>query len=123
MDLLSQRSGGNKNSILEQRFIQQVLQESAGEMNDDMLKVMLNKGFTDAALLGNRSFNVNNNILSYTHLKRHRFIDMSTRKTKNTVVKKVSHPIHNRILYGNANNIVRKLSFAFTEKTKQLLMF
>lgn len=122
MDLLTQRSGGNKDAILQERFIQQVLSEEAQEINEEMLKVMASRGFTDSKLLGDRSFNVNNGVLSYTHLKRHRFIDMNSRTTKSGTIKKVSHPIHNRILFGFANNIVRRLSFEFTDRTKRLLL-
>lgn len=122
MDLLAQRSGGNKDSILQEKFIQKILSEEADEMDSEMIKLMMSRGFTDSALLTGRSFNVNNGVLAYNHLQRHRFIDMNTRNTKSGKIKKVAHPIHNRILFGFANNIVRRLSFEFTDKTKQLLM-
>ena len=122
MDLLAQRSGGNKDAILQERFIQQILTEEGQNINQEMVKVMASRGFTDSALIGDRAFNVNGTILSYTHLKRHRFIDMNSRATKTGKIKKVSHPIHNRILFGFANNIVRRLSFEFTDQTKQLLL-
>lgn len=122
MDLLAQRSGGNKDSILQERFIQKVLSEEAQDMDTEIMKVMMSRGFTDSSLLTGKNFNVNNGVLAYNHLQRHRFIDMNTRNTKSGKIKKVSHPIHNRILFGFANNIVRRLSFEFTDRTKQLLM-
>lgn len=121
MDLLSQRSGGNKDAILHERFIQQILTEEAKEINQEMVKVMASRGFSNSQLIGDRKFNVNNGILAYTHLKRHRFIDMNTIKTKSGTIKKTAHPIHNRILFGFANTIVRRLSFEFTEQTKAIL--
>jgi len=51
-------------------------------------------------------------------LAKHRFIDMKRRRTRDGVIKKKNYPIHNRILWGHANNVVRRITFGFTEDVK-----
>lgn len=58
--------------------------------------------------------------LSVSHAKRQRFLDMKTRKLKSGgTVRKKAYTIHNRELYGRLNNIIRQLSFGFTEAVKE----
>jgi len=100
---------------LEDRFIQQVLREEGNEIKIEQLKFMSSRGFTSTELLTKINTVVNNTTLQHTHLTRHRFIDMKTRNTRQGKIKKKNHPIHNRILFGHMNNVVRRLSFGFTE--------
>ncbi len=100
---------------LEDRFIQQVLREEGNKIKIEQLKFMSSRGFTSTELLTKINTVVNNTTLQHTHLTRHRFIDMKTRNTRQGKIKKKNHPIHNRILFGHMNNVVRRLSFGFTE--------
>ena len=112
----------NNNDLLEQRFISRILLEEGHNMKKAQTKVMSSEGFRSRALLNNRSFTEKNNTLTYSHLKVHRFVDMSTRTSKEGKKRKISHPIHNRILFGHANNIVRRMSFEYTSQMKEMLM-
>lgn len=72
---------------------------------------------------GDRSFATGgNNTLIHRHMKRHRFIDMNSRQTQNGKIKKKSYPIHNKILYGFAGELVKRLSFGFTQEVKKEMM-
>lgn len=117
MDLLQKRSKAAE-AILKKRYITEVLREEGQEMDKAMLKKMAS--FTPETI-GKRTFTVNNNTLGYLHAKRLRFIDMKTRQTKKGKKKKKSYPIHNRPIFGVANNIIKRLSFGFTEATKEKL--
>ena len=112
----------NNNDLLEQRFISRILLEEGQNMKQAQTKLMSQQGFRSRALLNNRTFTESNNKLTYSHLKVHRFVDMSTRTTKTGKKRKIAHPIHNRILYGHANNIVRRMSFEYTSQMKAMLM-
>lgn len=100
---------------LEDRFIQQVLREEGNEIKMAQIKLMSSRGFTSPELMTKIDTAVNNTTLHHTHLMRHRFIDMKTRQTRQGKIKKKNHPIHNRVLFGHMNNIVRRLSFGFTD--------
>lgn len=82
---------------------------------------MSGSGFKSRELFANRSIDATDTVLSFEHLAKHRFIDMKRRRTPNGVISKKNYPIHNRILFGYANNIVRRLSFGFTEGTREIM--
>lgn len=110
------------NTALEIRFISRILREEAANMDQAQKKVMSSAGFQSRKMTTGRSFLVKDNQLIYTHRPEHRFVDMSTRKTKLGTVKKIAHPIHNKILWGYANNIVQRIGFEFTQETKEMLL-
>jgi hypothetical protein len=91
-------------------------------MKTAQTKVMLGRGFQSRELLRDRHFSEKDQVLTYRHQKVHRYLDMSTRATKEGKRRKQSHPIHNRILFGHANNIVRRHSFEYTSRMRDMLM-
>lgn len=107
---------------LEKKFVSRILLEEGQKMHAAQTKLMGQEGFSSRHLLQQRKFTESEQKLLYKHSKALRFVDMKTRNTKKGKVKKVSYPVHNRILYGHANNIVRRVSFGFTERVKQELM-
>jgi hypothetical protein len=111
----------SKQNSLESKFISHTLHKEAMDIDQAQLLKMSRSGFTSPELLSGRSFSTNDTQLQLRHLARHRFIDMRSRKTKNGRIEKVSYSIHNKILFGHANNIVRNLSFGFTDATKELM--
>ena len=60
--------------------------------------------------------------LVYRHNNTNRFIDMRRRRTNQGVVNKKNYPIHNKPLFGYANEIVWRISFGFTQEVKDELM-
>jgi DNA-binding cell septation regulator SpoVG len=111
-----------KESAIQDEFVSRILLDESRGMDEDMRKVMSQNQFTSRKMLEDRNFKVVDNKLIYTHKPEHRFVDMATRNTKNGKVKKVSHPIHNKILFGRANNVVRRLTIEYTEEIKQLIL-
>ncbi len=119
MNLLQQREK-HKNDILEGKFIRKVTGEIATEIEKAQDSLMASRGFSDASWQ-ERSFASTDKGLVYTHLGKHRFVDMRTRNTENGKKPKKSHPIHNRIVFAQYNNLIRELSFGFTDAVKQEL--
>jgi len=102
-------------AIAEGKFISKVLQEEAKDLDVDIKERM--SSFS-SAFWAQRNFSENNNVLTYTTQKVHRFHDMKTRQTNNGVIKKKRTEIHNKPIFGHLNNIVRELSYGFTEAVK-----
>ncbi|RXG32064.1 hypothetical protein [Leeuwenhoekiella marinoflava] len=101
---------------LEKRFIAKVLQEEAKEITAEQDKIF--SRFNNSDWKNNRSFEVKGTTLEEKHLPKHRFVDMKTLETRAGKIKKRNYPVHNKIMYGHANNIVRGISFGFTEQVK-----
>lgn len=114
-DLLQKRAKIN-GDILEKRYIQKVLREEGDDINTEMNKRM--NGFTEQTK-GERNFDVEGTALVYDHPMRLRFIDMKRRQTKHGKTKKKNYPIHNKPLFGYANNIVRRIMYGFTDQVKE----
>lgn len=121
MDLLDQRDNNGHDSILKKRFIQSVMQEAKEDIDKAQRNYLSSRGFEANDWYDGRGFTVSTDGLEYTHLKKHRFVDMKTRRTKEGIKKKRSHPIHNRIIWGHYNNIIKELHFGFTEEIKEKL--
>lgn len=120
MDLLDKRQKAS-NELLQQRFIQRILKEESREIDMAQNKLMVSRGFNSPEFYQSRSFTVSDTNLQFDHLAKHRFVDMKTRLTQSGRKPKKSHPIHNRILYGHANNIVFRLSVEYTQRMKEML--
>lgn len=120
MNLRNQRNQ-TKEAILNGRFVEYILNKHAKLIDADIQGKMNAFGF-HSPLWKNRYFSVTKNVLSYTHLLQHRFVDMQTRQSKSGKIKKHSHAIHNRIMFGHAGEIVRELTFGFTQALKAQLM-
>ena len=105
-------------SVLQGKFIEQTLKKHGETINIEIGKRQASAGFR-SAFWSKRNFATKGNTMVYTHLKQHRFIDMRTRKTKSGTKKKKNYPHHNRILYGQANNLVRELAYGFVTAIKE----
>lgn len=117
MGLLQDRS--DQDDIIKARFITKVLRSTGADVKKAQDKYFSSRGFNMGNGWNDRSFTVTDNVLDYQHLSKHRFVDMKTREVKGQKKSKKSHKIHNRIFWGNYNNLIRELSFGFTEEIKQ----
>ena len=106
--------------ILKGRFIKRVFSENSVYIDKSVSKEITTRGF-ESAEWGDRSFTISDSALTYQHLGRHRFVDMKTRNTKKGKIRKKNHPIHNRIVFGHYNNIIRDLKYGFTDAVKEEL--
>lgn len=120
MPLLESRENLSQ-QILERRFIRRVLQDSSKDIDRAQQSYMSGRGFENNDWYSGRSFVVTENELGYTHLKKHRFVDMRTRTSKQGKKRKKSHPVHNKIIWGHYNNIIKELHFGFTNAVKEEL--
>ena len=107
--------------ILERRFIRRVLQDTSKDIDHAQRAYISGRGFENNDWNSKRGFTVTQNEMGYTHLKKHRFVDMKTRTSKNGKVRKKSHPIHNKIIWGHYNNVIKELHFGFTNAIKEEL--
>lgn len=116
MNLLQRRKDTSE-ALFKNRFIRQILNEESKEISLAQSKLLASRGFTGSNLHSDRHFSVTDTAMKYEHLKKHRFVDMRRRQGQ----KKKHHPVHNRILYGHANTIIKRLHFGFTIATKDIL--
>jgi len=105
--------------ILKGRFISRILREEG--QNIEQAKLREVSKFASRNLFAARYAN-NDSKLTMTHPIALRFIDMKTRQTKKGKIRKKSHPVHNKIVMGHANNIVRRVSFEYTSAMKESLL-
>lgn len=121
MNILDRRKEKSE-AILKDQFIRQQLIEEKKDLDADMVSLMQRRGFKSQDFYSGRDFRVNDNRLDYIHLPKHRFVDMKyiTGKRKGRYKKK-NYPVHNKMLFGHANNIIRRLQFGFTEAVKEQL--
>lgn len=112
-------------SVIEGRFVEQVLRDQAASILTDSRREM--RGFSQAKWR-NVKMTVDKNTLNYQHLAVHRFIDMKTRKASNYKAstrkmkggrqKKGNYPIHNKVIFQHKRFIIKRLSFGFTDEVK-----
>jgi hypothetical protein len=107
--------------ILERRFIRRVLQDTSKDIDQAQRSYMSSRGFEAQNWFSGRGFLASENSLQYSHLKKHRFVDMKTRNTPSGKVRKKPHPIHNKIIWGHYNNVIKELHFGFTNAIKEEL--
>lgn len=107
------------NDILKGRFISRILREEG--QNIEQAKLRAVSQFTSRNNFAAQYTN-NDTTLTMTHPMVLRFIDMKTRNTKKGKIRKKSHPVHNKIIFGHANNLVRRISFEYTSEMKEMLM-
>jgi hypothetical protein len=119
MGLLQDRT--NPDDILKGRFIRKVLQSTGADINKAQNAYFASRGFNMSNGWNDRTFSVTDNALDYSHLKKHRFVDMKNREVNGKKRPKKSHKIHNKIFWGNYNNVIRELSFGFSEEIKEEL--
>ena len=99
--------------VLKGKFVKRVFKEQSEDIDRAIGKVIKNNSFQSTAW-GNRSFVTSSSALTYTHLKRHRFVNMKRVRSGNEIINKRSYPIHNQIIYGHYNSIIRQLKYGFT---------
>lgn len=114
MNLLEKRRD-NADLILKGRFIRTVLQDQSKSMKDAQTKIMTERGFKTPQFFNRRRFEINEDKMTMEILTIHRFVDIRTRQTKTGVIKKKSHPIYNRIVFGHIPNIVRQISYGYSD--------
>ncbi len=112
-DLRAQGTSG----ISEGRFVRKVLKEQGGDILSAQEKRM--SRFTSPDWFEKRGMKADDSRLTITELKKHRYIDMKTRNTRHGKKKKKNYPIYNKIMFGHLNNIVRELSYGYTEEVVQ----
>lgn len=115
MSLISERNK-RLDEVLKGKFIHSKLEETSKEIEALQRKEIAS---FNSSFWNNRSFRVSNGQLIYTHDKRHRYLDMKTRANKTgSKKKKKSRSIHNKIIWGQYNYLIRELSFGYTEAVK-----
>lgn len=120
MNLLQSRENF-ADQILERRFVKKTLLGTGADINKAQKNLMSSRGFETNDWYSGREFLVSDNTLDYIHLKKHRFVDMKTRTTKKGTNRKKNHPVHNRIIWGHYNNLIKELHFGFTNAVKEEL--
>jgi len=109
------------NEVLEGRFIKRVMSEESQDINLAQIKYMDSHGFSNQDWRTGRSFVASETALEYSQLLKVRFVDMKSISAGMAKHKKKSHPIHNRIVYGHYNNIIREMKYGFTDAVKEEL--
>ena len=107
--------------IIERRFIKKTLQDVGKDIDKAQRNYMSSRGFENNDWFSDRGFKVSDGEMEYTHLKKHRFVDMKTRTSKSGTKRKKSHPIHNKIIWGHYNNVIKELHFGFTNAVQEEL--
>ena len=120
MSLLDSRQS-TVDEILQGRFIRSVSQDTAKDIDQAQRKYMSSRGFESNSWYSGRSFIATVNGFEYTHLKKHRFVDMKIRDSKKGRNRRKSHPIHNKIIWHHYNNLIKQMHFGFTEAVKHQL--
>ncbi len=108
-------------SILEGRFIRKVMQSTGTDIEHAQKAYMSSRGFESDNWYSGRGFVATTNSLEISHLKKHRFVDMKIRNTPKGKVRKKQHPVHNRIIWGHYNNVIKELHFGFTHAVQEEL--
>lgn len=104
-------------SILERRFIELTLQETAKDWKKSNARLYRKFNFENPDFTTSQNFTVTDNKLIYGHLIKTRFIDM---KRVNGVVKK-RYPIHNSQVFGYFFGIIKDLQTGYTQDVQQML--
>src|SRR5690554_6086196 len=111
----------NADDILKGRFVKRVFQETAISIDKAVSSTMSKRGFQSPEW-EHRSFQTSDSALTYQHPIQNRFVDMRTRNNEKTGRKrKKHHPVHNRIIFGHYSQVIKELSFGFTEAVREEL--
>lgn len=108
-------------AILEGRFIRKVSQTMTQVIDKAQTAYMSSRGFESDNWYSGRGFVATETGLEYSHLKKHRFVDMKSRNSSKGKVRKKQHPVHNRIIWGHYNNMIKELHFGFTHAVQEEL--
>ncbi|MGV0927177.1 hypothetical protein ACTS9K_08435 [Empedobacter sp. ULE_I145] len=113
MNLIEKRRD-NADHVLKKRFIKRVL-STEGNSILKMQRELINENDFKNPNFNNLSLEVSDFRTTISLVKLHRFVDMKTRKTKNGIIKKKNYPIYNKIIFGHLNNIIKEISFGYTD--------
>ena len=98
---------GNELVRAHKREIQSRLKQHSGKTLSSVQKLVQNNGEAGGTL-------------AIQHQKRQRFLDMKTRTLKSGITKrKKAYPVHNKIIFGHLNNVIRQLKYGFTEAIQE----
>ncbi|QQV89951.1 hypothetical protein M1M27_gp07 [Cellulophaga phage Ingeline_1] len=112
MKALSTSQTALNNNRINDRYINRVLNEEGSNLIKSQARIASKYNLKDTIPeISRRSFKVSSNNLEVRHALRQRFVDM--RKGKGT--KKLTAPIHNKIVYSHFNAIINKLAFGLTQ--------
>lgn len=118
MRAVSTLKSRNNANFIEQKYIDRVLQEEGSNILHAQDRVISRYNVArQVPEIGRRRFTVSNGKAEFTHPIRQRFIDMKYRRG----VKQRSIPIHNKIVYGHFNKVVRRMAFGFTDDIKEMI--
>lgn len=99
--------------IIEQKYIQQVLQEEAANIQSAQDEIFTNRNIP-SIIRNARTFTVSNSVLTHKHDIRQRFDDMKrVRYGKQKPTK-----AHNKVIWGHYNNIIFKLEYGLIQDVK-----
>lgn len=114
--------------ILERQFVRQVLTEEGKNLETEHKRAIARlldqhtggtMGALDYSVLGTSNAQ---GVLQVRHSKQQRFLDMKSRTNAQGIRRrKKAYPVHNRIIFGHLNNIIRQLQFGFTEAVQEKL--
>lgn len=105
--------------IQEGRFIRKVSQDMSNDIDQAQKAYMSSRGFESENWYSGRGFVASDTGMEMYHLKKHRFVDMKTRTSKKGTNRKKAHPVHNRIIWGHYNNLIKELHFGFTHAVQE----
>lgn len=114
MDLIQRRK--DDDVPIFRAFAERTLKEHAEKMKQAQDRKMA--GFSSAFWDTQRSIITNAQSLILKHPLPERFVDMKTRAVDGVKKPKKHHEVHNRIIMGHYNGIMRDLTYGLTENVK-----
>lgn len=106
------------NNIIEQKYIQSVLNQEAESIFTEQKLVVDRSGTsTKDIILQKRRFAVTGTTLEVEHAIVQRFIDMKYISGH----KRKAIPVHNKVIYNHFNSIINQLAFGFTDSVRALI--
>lgn len=108
----------SEDSILKGRYLRKVLRERGNDINQEVGK---RTNSFSSSIWSRRGISLTDDTLTYKSTKVHRFLDMKRRNTKDGKKRKKNYPIHNKIIMGQYSQIVKDLSYGYTEEIKAQL--
>ena len=119
MNLLANRKASNDDEALKGKFVRRALTETSRSIAKEVQQQT--SGFRSGGWNA-RTFTVSDNVLDYKLPKQLRFLDMRTRQRQDgSKTRKKSYIVHNRIIFGKYSQLIRELSYGFTEAIKNEL--
>ena len=116
MNLLANRQKTADDDALKGKFIRRALTETSRSIAKavDQKTAGFKSGFWNA-----RTITVTDSAIEYSLPKQLRYLDMRTRQRQDgNKTRKKSQVVHNRIIFGNYSQLIRELSFGYTEAIK-----